>query len=97
MIHFRKLLSWFIMRQISALGILQYVISKVNFCLHCLVHLQSLSFSLDAGLEAHHLESVAQTGVEAGVVADLHPLDAALSAPDLDEPPLVLVPVVETD
>ena len=66
------------MSQLSALGILQYVISKINFCLHCLVHLQSLSFSLDAGLEAHHLEGVVQTGVEAGVVADLHPLDAAL-------------------
>ena len=95
-IYFVKLLAWF-MSQLSALGILQYVISKVDFCLRCLVHLQSLSFSLDVGLEAHHLEGVVQTGVEAGVVADLHPLVAALLAPDSDEPPLVLAPVAETD
>ena len=56
-----------------------------------------MSFSLNAGLEAHPLAGVVQTGVEAGVVADLHPLDAALSAPDSDEPPLVSAPVVETD
>ena len=56
-----------------------------------------MPFSLDAGLEAHRLAGVVQTGVEAGVVADLHPLDAALSAPDSVEPPLVSVPVAETD
>ena len=56
-----------------------------------------MSFSLDAALEAHHLAGVVQTGVEAGVVADLHPLDAALSAPDSDELLLVSAPVAETD
>ena len=66
------------MSQLSALGILQYVKSKVKFCLRWLVQLQSLLFSLNVGLEAHHHAGVVQIGVEAGVVADLHPLDAAL-------------------